>query len=218
MACEAGLEMVRELRQAGQLPMYRADSIQAVLLAIEGQFRAVEQGVLALRARAEEGQRRPPAYIGGRLLIQRAQMLREKRYVLAYLVNRLWRIERACWERDASLHPSGTAAAASGDSGRTALLSPQEREYAERYQALLGWYGGAVGMGLLEELHVPPKDWLVEVRVRQDCGSVVMASTGETVRLAAGTMHFVARSDVELLIQSGKLEHVPPSRMDGCDR
>jgi GINS complex subunit 1 len=119
-------------------------------------------------------------------------------------MNRVWRIEQACWKRD----PTVLTDAVGENSTTAAFLSEAERTYADHYEALIAWYGSLFGLDLRSALFVPPREEFIEVRVLEDCGDIVMASSGKSVRLAAGTLHFLNRADVEVLIQQGKLEHV----------
>lgn len=50
----------------------------------------------------------------------------------------------------------------------------------------------------------PPKDLFIEVRVLKSVGKI-MTDAGE-VRLDKNTVHFLPRSDVELLVRQGVLE------------
>ena len=61
--------------------------------------------------------------------------------------------------------------------------------------------GGGGGGG---QDKIPPKDPFIEVRVLKDYGEITTDSG--TVNLQKNTVHFLRRSDVELLIRQGVLE------------
>ncbi|BAM82393.1 hypothetical protein, conserved [Cyanidioschyzon merolae strain 10D] len=210
MTSGAATALVSELRDAQHLPLYRRDLLQRVVDEILEEYAQLEKGIEAWRSgSSQQGSRVEDRALQGSLLVRRARLLRNKRCVLAYLVNRLRRVEQACWNRDPTIY-SGPSED-KGTTGRaTALLSEAERTYASRYEALLAAYGSAVGLDLRSALLVPPKEEFIEVRVLEDCGDFFMASSGQSAHLAKGTVHFVRRADVELLIQQGKLEHLTP--------
>ena len=119
---------------------------------------------------------------------------RNKRYALAYLMNRLRRIQAYRWQ---------VGAAASSHLQEN--MSSHETNFLTAYNRILGEYSDKVELDLTADLQ-PPRDLYVEVRVRRDCGNVVTDSG--VVALKCGTAHFVKRSDVEHLIRQGALEHI----------
>lgn len=132
-------------------------------------------------------------YAAGVMVYMRS-IYRNKRCVLAYLMNRLRRIQAYRWE-------TGTVAV----SHLADNLSASEASFLTQYNKLLGAYGDSVELDLTADAQ-PPKDLYVEVRVLADCGSVVTDSG--PVTLKPGTAHFLKRADVEPLIRQGLLEHV----------
>lgn len=134
-----------------------------------------------------------PSYIAGVVVYFRS-IQRNKRCALAYLQNRLWRIIAFRWAAGPS------ASARLGDN-----LSGQERDFLNKYNALLGSYSDAVNLDLTADA-APPRDLYVEVRVLKDCGSVLTDSG--PVALKPGTAHFLKRADVEHLIRQGSLQHI----------
>lgn len=131
---------------------------------------------------------------GAGVLVYHRSIARNKRCVLAYLMNRLRRIQTYRWE-------AGTVAAVHlGEN-----MSAQESAFLAQYNKLLGAYCDSVELDLTADAQ-PPKDLYIEVRVLADCGSVVTDSG--PVTLKPGTAHFLKRMDVEPLIRRGLLEHV----------
>jgi len=82
-------------------------------------------------------------------------------------------------------------------------LSSHEVEFFESYDKLLGSYMDEIDINLAADQN-PPKQLFVEVRALQDYGEV-LTDTG-VVNLKKNTVHFLRRSDAELLIRQGVLE------------
>jgi GINS complex subunit 1 len=128
------------------------------------------------------------------VLVYHQSVHRNKRCVLAYLMNRLRRIQAYRWE-------AGTVAASHlGEN-----MSAAESMFLSQYNKLIGSYCDTVELDITADAQ-PPKDLYIEVRVLADCGSVVTDSG--LVTLKPGTAHFLKRADVEPLIRQGLLEHV----------
>ena len=53
----------------------------------------------------------------------------------------------------------------------------------------------------------PPKELFIEVRVKQDFGTVVLPESG-AVNLAKGTTHLLRRTEVDHLIKRGIVDQV----------
>ncbi len=53
----------------------------------------------------------------------------------------------------------------------------------------------------------PPKELFIEVRVKQDYGTVMLPESGE-VTLAKGTTHLLRRTEVDHLIKKGIVDEV----------
>lgn len=119
---------------------------------------------------------------------------RNKRCALAYLMNRLRRIQQYRWHMGicASSHLAENMSAA-------------ETHFLNEYNNLIGRYSQTLNLDLTADIQ-PPRDLFVEVRVKRDCGSVLTDSGPVALRL--GTAHFLKRSDVEHLIRQGALEHI----------
>lgn len=119
---------------------------------------------------------------------------RNKRCALAYLYNRLQRIQRYRWE----VGPSAASHLAEN-------MSAAETTFLGAYNRLLANYSDAIELDLTAD-PLPPRDLYVEVRVNRDCGSVLTDSG--PVTLKPGTAHFLKRTDVEHLIRQGALTHI----------
>lgn len=134
-----------------------------------------------------------PSLIAGVVVYHRS-IQRNKRCALAYLMNRLRRIQDYRWE-------AGTVATAHLAENMSGL----ESHFLAQYNKILGQYCDTVELDLTADVQ-PPRDLYIEVRVLRDCGSVLTDSG--PVALKPGTAHFLKRSDVEHLIRQGALEHI----------
>lgn len=119
---------------------------------------------------------------------------RNKRCALAYLQNRLNRIQVYRWK-------AGPSAA----SHLAEYMSAAETSFLASYNRLIAEYSDAVELDLTAD-PLPPRDLFIEVRVNHDCGSVLTDSG--PVTLKRGTAHFLKRTDVEHLIRQGALTHI----------
>lgn len=90
-------------------------------------------------------------------------------------------------------------------------LSPAEVSYYQRYLEGIDEYNRSFAQaGLNLDLTVdmtPPKELFIEVRVKQDYGTVMLPESGE-VCLAKGTTHLLRRTEVDHLIKKGILDEV----------
>lgn len=132
--------------------------------------------------------------LGTGVLVFHESVHRNKRCVLAYLMNRLRRIQTYRWE-------AGAVAA----NHLSENMSAAESTFLTQYNKLLGSYCSEVDLDITADAQ-PPKDLYIEVRVLADCGSV--ETDAGPVTLKPGTAHFLKRADVEPLIRQGLLEHV----------
>lgn len=133
------------------------------------------------------------SYTAGALVFFRS-VQRNKRCALAYLLNRLRRIQQYRWEMGAC------AAAHLAEN-----MSAPESHFLKEYNNLVGRYSQTLDLDLTADIQ-PPRDLFIEVRVRYDCGNVLTESGN--VALKPGTAHFLKRSDVEHLVRQGRLEHI----------
>ena len=88
-------------------------------------------------------------------------------------------------------------------------LSPAEIAYYQRYIEAINEYNKSLN-GLNIDLTVdmtPPKELFIEVRVKQDYGTVMLPESGE-VTLAKGTTHLLRRTEVDHLIKKGIVDEV----------
>ena len=112
---------------------------------------------------------------------------------LTYRNTRLDRLHRLAWESGKSL-PEHIKE----------KLSPGEVTYYQSYLEAIDAYNkalGCAGIDLTVDM-TPPKELFIEVRVKQDFGTVVLPESG-SVNLAKGTTHLLRRTEVDHLIKRG---------------
>ena len=150
------------------------------------------------------------------LLLHSAIIERQKRYLLAYHRSRMETLQRryllngtTSMSRESSTGANG--ASSSLDAPSNPGVFPQEAEFIKRYMELRSNYAAAAGceLGL-----VPPASTshMVQVRVLESQGDV-MLSSGRSVRLTRGSIHFVPRTDVQSFLHEGSLEIVDGEEM-----
>ncbi len=90
-------------------------------------------------------------------------------------------------------------------------LAPAEVSYYQKYLEAIDEYNKSLTMGALAlDLTIdmtPPKELFIEVRVKQDYGTVMLPESGQ-VNLSQGTTHLLRRTEVDHLIKKGIVEQV----------
>lgn len=159
------------------------------------------------------------------MVIQYEGILRNKRCVLAYLMERVKRLQLLRWDVGAVLPPELKESLSLQEVGLSRHLALPVRlvfamshsifptpvslavqsEFFVQYSRSLNTYTRNVGIDLTTDL-LPPKELYIEVRCLVDIGEI--ATEDGTVQLEEGSQHFLRRSDVEPLIRAGKLQHL----------
>nr|CAD7393398.1 unnamed protein product [Timema cristinae] len=138
------------------------------------------------------------SYLSG-VHLRHAALERNKRCLLAYLYNRLKKIRQMRWEFGIVLPPEI----------RANLCEP-EVQWFVNYNKSLATYMKSIadsgGLNLTQFMQ-PPKSLYVEVRCLEDYGKLQLED-GEIVLLKKNTQHLLPRSQCELLIRQGILEHI----------
>ncbi|XP_058790153.1 DNA replication complex GINS protein PSF1-like [Phymastichus coffea] len=135
------------------------------------------------------------------LVVRHHAMMRNKRCLLAYLYHRIRRLRNIRWELG-SIIPEEI----------TKNLLPAETAWFQTYNKSLAMYMKSIGKDGLNIMNdfKPPKSLFVEVRCVKDYGKFEL-DDGQTVNLKENTYHLLPRSECEILIRQGILEHVIPS-------
>jgi hypothetical protein len=190
-----GLQLVKELKRCAWLPDSRDEQLRKVateICTLDDMFNRGKQ-----RHADEYGEDAPLEQQDmAALLFHWHAILRNKRCALAYLHERLKRIQSIWW---------GTGSAAALPEETLTSASETEKTFIRGYDALMGEYMAAVDVDLHMDLQ-PPKGLLIECRVLENAGTVQTDSGVFT--LEKNTTVFMKRRDAELLIRQGILEHL----------
>jgi len=194
------VELLRDLKRSDVLQLYDEDGIKQ----ITDETNALYREVVNVLSTYDQEERDTP-YIGANIVVHHTSMKKNKRCLLAYIMNRLHRIKELRWDLHTAVLPDDVKE----------NMSANEAAFFESYHKLLSEYMNDVGLDLTVDLKTPPKDLFIEVRVKQQteaagagAGGAVVTDRGNTVVLDPNTTHFLRRSDVEALIRQGVLEHV----------
>ncbi|KAJ8874902.1 hypothetical protein PR048_022792, partial [Dryococelus australis] len=80
--------------------------------------------------------------------------------------------------------------------------------YSKMLATYMGSLGDSSGLNLTQDMH-PPKSLYIEVRCLSDYGRLEL-DDGDVVVLKKNSQHLLPRSQCELLIRQGILQHVMP--------
>nr|CAD7454307.1 unnamed protein product [Timema tahoe] len=192
MFCEKSLELIKELdRSTDSLPAFKEVAVRQVLEEMKVLFEQNQKDVNMTVAG-------DASYLSG-VHLRHAALERNKRCLLAYLYNRLKKIRQMRWEFGIVLPPEI----------RANLCEP-EVQWFVNYNKSLATYMKSIadngGLNLTQFMQ-PPKSLYVEVRCLEDYGKLQLEG-GEIVLLKKNTQHLLPRSQCELLIRQGILEHI----------
>jgi len=128
-------------------------------------------------------------------LLENAKLGRNKRCVLAYLNNRIDKIQNLIWQLGLPF-PEHLANS----------LDEKEKKYAEEYSALLKKYSKSNSFSLLDVTTdtLPPTDLFVEIRALEDINKV--KTKGGEVKLEKNMTYYLRRSDIDYLLKKGLVE------------
>ncbi|KAJ4460543.1 putative GINS complex subunit 1 [Paratrimastix pyriformis] len=189
MFCEKAGALVRELKLSKWMPPFDNAKFTDCVREINELHGDVTQYLESRGGRPE------PDHLP-KLVVFHTAVMRNKRCLLAYIKYRMRQIEKLRW----------TSGGATLSPALQPNLHKQEIDFFTEYSALVNQYMTDVGLDLTADVN-PPKDMLIQVRVLQPLGQVVLQS-GTQINLEANTMHFMNRADAEPLILQGVLEHV----------
>jgi GINS complex subunit 1 len=130
-----------------------------------------------------------------RSFILATQLKRQKRVLLAYHIDRLMKLSRRM------------LASSDFSQNHLSCLSKAEIKFYHLHTENIVKYKSSLGhhINIFGPI-IPPKDFYIQIRVEQDCGSI--QTEYGCVTLNRGTMHYLKRNDVEHLISKGMLSHV----------
>ena len=180
-------DLILELKRSEGIPPFNDDQVRTIQREMANLWHEIEEETADVEDPSEV-----PDSVRVFLITYKEALERNKRLLLAYVVNRARRLQRMRWSTGPVLPREVTDA-----------LSPSEREFFRRYDTLLGSYSAAVGVDLTATL-APPTELLLSVRALKDVGRV-MTESGE-ISLERGCEYSLRRNDVEQLIRQGVLE------------
>jgi GINS complex subunit 1 len=130
---------------------------------------------------------KPALEVRPSLMLHEAAIRRNKRCLLAYVNHRVKYIQN-------------------NPSVKKTLLNEAEIDFLQAYERLRARQSEG-GLDLSAK-RLPPTQTLIQVRVLESLGKIVLTETGATANLQKGTLHFLPAQDVEDFIRQGFLEHV----------
>lgn len=101
---ECAVEMLRELKNSKWLPVYNEESMRKVTREIETLYTNIDKTLKANRENAAD-----PTIACG-LVVNNQSLLRNKRCALAYLTNRLDRLQDLWWQTGSVMPPEAKVA------------------------------------------------------------------------------------------------------------
>ncbi|XP_063932245.1 DNA replication complex GINS protein PSF1-like [Zophobas morio] len=187
MLSSSAFELVKELKRTPGLPPYDEDNIRKTIEEIN----SLVEETRKLRQEDPDGSEQS---IGVAIVMHFATIQRSKRCVLAYLMERIRRIQSLRFE-----HGSILAKKIKDN------LSSSEQYYFSQYNQTLNAYMADIDFDLTVDLQ-PPTDLYIHVRALVSHGEI--QTEHGPITLIKNHQYFVRRSDVEPLIHQGLLVHV----------
>ena len=89
-------------------------------------------------------------------------------------------------------------------------VTPAELTYYQKYLDMIDEYNKSLSLNNNIDLTVdmtPPKELFIEVRIKQDYGTIMLPESGE-VNMQKNTTHLLRRSEVDHLIKKGIVAEV----------
>jgi len=180
------VELIRELRRAeGKLLPFQEEKRRQVC----DEINALYNNGIHLARNADYEKDSPL------LILYQEGIQRNKRCMLAYLRARLELIERLRWE-------VGIVTMEHKEK-----LSPFELNYSTDYNLLLAKYMETTGIDVTNSTEQPPDKLLIEVKVLQDFGTVIL-DDGTSLVLKENKRIYLSRADADPFIKQGILEHI----------
>eukprot|EP00466_Bigelowiella_natans_P020422 jgi/Bigna1/73385/fgenesh1_pg.24_\ len=182
--CQHAKDLILEIKHAKNIPSYNNDKMTKV----SNETHQIYRDLMKKIRSANQDDLKDPS-VTASIAVSNEIIQRNKRMALAYLYERVKRIEDVWWTRSSVL-PEDVRP----------NLSRSEKEYFEGYDELMDSYSRTMDVDIASDL-LPPEDFMVEVRILKDCGEIVLKS-GQFVNLKKSTI-FMRRSDAEGIIQQG---------------
>jgi hypothetical protein len=188
MHCETAIRMVRDLKKSSGIPSPDHQSLRMVVHEINQLNTLLQEA----KSQLSEDKKGNNGELAGILLHYRA-VLFNKRCALAYLNERIKRIEKCWWE-------IGSIPAETQE-----CLFEFEKEFIQKYDKLIEEYMRSEDVELNMDMN-PPTGLFVECRVLKNAGKI-MTDSG-VFNLEENTTVLMKRKDAELLIRQGILQPI----------
>eukprot|EP01033_Poteriospumella_lacustris_P019044 gene19044-13742_t len=137
--------MILDLKRSEWLPMYDEEGIRAILTELDDLVKELSQQMA-------QGAASGPS-LRARAIYLHQSLIRNQKYINAYLTYRLQKIRLARWQLGAVLPEKVSKE----------ILSNKENEYFSKYSSILTEYNEALGLDVTSDME-PPKDLLIEVK------------------------------------------------------
>lgn len=193
---DTALQLLRELKRCTWLPPSRDELLRKVAAEIVALDKLLCDALQQSQSDGEPETSKSDLSSAAPLLLHWHAILRNKRCALAYLNERIQRIESLWWAM-------GSAAALPEEVDEA--TSQAEKHFLTKYDDLIGEYMGSVDMDLHMDTE-PPKGLYIECRVLKNSGKVQTDSGVFT--LEENSTVFMKRKDAELLVRQGILQHI----------
>jgi GINS complex subunit 1 len=192
--------------KATHLPSYNVKLVRACFQDLHRSVQLLQEEVTAIDTSTNKendddddgdtANKKPSMSSRPSILFHNASIQRHKRCLLAYHANRMeWLKSAASSMNNNNMDSSSTNA--------------PESEFTKDYQDLRSAYAAAVF-----ELNVlPPTSHMVQVRVLEELGEVVLES-GSSVTFSKGSWLYLPRADVLEFLQAGSLELMDGEEVD----
>nr|XP_040237784.2 DNA replication complex GINS protein PSF1-like [Anopheles coluzzii] len=193
MSSDKGFDLIREYeRSTDPIPAFNDDGVRSVLEDISKIYQENYAHAITFN---ETGDRKLLP-----LVMYRHNLIkRQKRCVLAYLSNRLFRLKRLRWHIGPILPPEIKS-----------CINDPESAWFNKYSRILAEYMASIhdgyGLNLTNDIK-PPKSLYIEVRCLTDYGKFELES-GEIVLLKKNSQHYLPKLQCEQLIRQGILQHI----------
>jgi GINS complex subunit 1 len=196
----AGRELLMELQRGDRngtfLASYNAKLVRNCLNDLTNQVQSLQEELQAVQDATK-----PSMQVRPSILLHNASIQRHKRCLLAYHKVRMDKMQKSILIHH---HTAG------GELGLPQSTNAAEQEFVQDYQQLRQRYAAAVF-----ELDVlPPTSQMVQVRCLQALGDICLESSGRSVQLSKGSLHYVPRADVQDFLLAGTMELIDGEEVD----
>eukprot|EP00792_Barthelona_sp_PAP020_P004348 TRINITY_DN2066_c0_g2_i1.p1 TRINITY_DN2066_c0_g2~~TRINITY_DN2066_c0_g2_i1.p1 ORF type:complete len:207 (-),score=58.82 TRINITY_DN2066_c0_g2_i1:230-850(-) len=205
MRGSTAVSLVEHIKSTPGIPVFRTSQVQKTIQEIQNitsevselyQLRPVSSPSSSSSSQNNDEQRK---VIALKLLILYNSIERNKRCILAYLNERMKRLQNL------RFHSMGILPL-----HLKRKLSTSEEKYFSEFADAFASYQNEIDLDISCYFQ-PPKTPHIKIEVMEDLGTI-MLEDGSDVTLNVGNVHYLPRRLVETLIMEGKVKHVPSKR------